>query len=74
MYFHFVEKIVQCQNFGQSVFFEVTGCVSPVGSVYVLSTNGPEIDPCVWQIPSWKRFARQSKLSVTDERMCTKYL
>ena len=48
---------------------------STVDSVSVLYVSGPEIDPCVWHILSWKIspscLFKKSKLSITGERMGT---
>ena len=64
-----------------------TGRGSSIGSVYAWHASGPEFDPHVRHILSWRLdhenistailplpLIQEEQLSVTGERMCTKYL
>ena len=59
---------------------------SSIGSVFAWHVSGPEFDPHVWHILSWRLghenistailslpLFQEEQLSVTGERMCTKY-
>ena len=65
----------------------VTGCGSSIGSVSAWHASGPEFDPHVRHILSWRLghekistailplpLIQAKQLSVTGERMCTNYL
>ena len=64
----------------------ITGCGSSIGSVSSWHASGPEFDPHVRHILSWRLghenistvilyllLIQEEQLSVTVERMCTKY-
>ena len=64
----------------------LTGCVSSIGRVSAWHASGLEFDPQVRHILSWRLgleknstailpllLIQEEKLSVTGERMCTKY-
>ena len=63
-----------------------TGRGSSIGSEFAWHPSGPEFDPHVWHILSWRLghenistailplpLIQEEQLSVTGERMCTKY-
>ena len=63
-----------------------TGRGSSIGSDFVWHASGPEFDPHIWHILSWRLghenvstailplpLIQEEQLSVTGERMCTKY-
>ena len=68
------------------ILINVTGCNSSIGSVSAWHASGPEFDPHVWHILSWRLghkkismailplpLIQEEQLSVTGERMCTKH-
>ena len=65
----------------------LAGCGSSIGSVFAWHASGPEFDPHVRHILSWRLghenismailplpLIHEEPLSVTGERMCTKYM
>ena len=65
---------------------KITGRGSSIGSEFAWHASGPEFDPHVRHIPSWRLghenistailplpLIQEEQLSVTGERMCTKY-
>ena len=75
-----------CCPFFFSFFFFQTGRGSSIGSEFAWHASGPEFDPHLWHILSWRLghenistailplpLIQEEQLSVTGERMCTKY-
>ena len=71
---------------GMSDHYDVTGRGSSIGSELAWHASGPEFDPHVRHILSWRLghenistailplpLIQEEQLSVTGERMCTKY-
>ena len=69
-----------------TAIFVSTGCGSSIGSEFAWHASGPEFDPHVRHILSWRlghenistailplSLIQEEQLSVTGERMCTKY-
>ena len=67
------------------IYFE-TGCGSSIGSEFAWQSSGPEFNPHVLHILSWRLghenistailplpLIQEEQLSVTGKRMCTKY-
>ena len=81
--------LVSSPNFIALLFlslFHATGRGSSIGSEFVWHASGPEFDPHVRHILSWRLghenistailplpLIQEEQLSVTGERMCTKY-
>ena len=93
---HYILKTICCMNiilwdYGsvwRDVWFQnkCTGRGSSIGSEFAWHTSGPEFDPHVRHILSWRLghenistailplpLIQEEQLSVTGERMCTKY-
>ena len=83
-----IPKIIKASPwyYGTYHIGDQAGCGSSIGSVFVWHTSGPEFDPHVRHILSWRLghdnistailplpLIQEEQLSVTGERMCTKY-
>ena len=79
-----LSKMQEMTNFAS--FFKFTGRSSSIGSEFAWHASGPEFDPHVRHILSWRLghenistailplpLIQEEQLSITGERMCTKY-